>query len=533
MALTPEQVQAFKDSYSKKQKKDKSGYVPPSQVMASRAVRQDLEEKEGFVSRVKMALGERFGEVKETFEETARGEISPVEFAVRNVGDVVAVAGDIAGAAAQPLIEDLAQSRTGRPIFEALAKGVDFYEEVKNTNEATRRVGEVLESFVNIADIVGATGAVKGAGRAATKVGAKVGRAAGDLAGEVAERVPAGAGRVLSEIIGATTGVGEEAFVEAFNNPNVIKFARQAGKEGPGALIEDALVDAERGVRNILKTRGENYAKQLKNLDTDLDMSNLLEDLNIKVNTLRPDLESIVEGENVIKKAISDIEEWDNPTLGGMDALKRRLDSYENQLSAPGKAPAKRIVGELHEFVNRQLLDNVNGYRELVQPYAEASELLKDIKTSLSITGDVQRQETAARKLIQTMRRDQDLRKNLIQQLEVASGSDISAKLAGSMLGDVLPQGIGRRFAAPGALFAAFNPSFIGAMLPFIPLMSPRVMAEVTSLAGKITKSMITKNKFPKKLLPDLERLYKAIEETASVGAGAGIAGGVEEVITD
>jgi len=90
------------------------------------------QEKPGFFSRAGTALKERFGEVKKTFGETARGEISPVETGVRVVGDVAGGVGDVIGAVLSPQVEKLAQKEWAKPAFEKLAQGMEAYEEWKN-----------------------------------------------------------------------------------------------------------------------------------------------------------------------------------------------------------------------------------------------------------------------------------------------------------------------------------------------------------------------------------------------------------------
>ena len=55
-------------------------------------------KKPNFLERVGTSLKERGGEIMKTFGETAEGRITPVESAVRVVGDVAGVATDGIGA---------------------------------------------------------------------------------------------------------------------------------------------------------------------------------------------------------------------------------------------------------------------------------------------------------------------------------------------------------------------------------------------------------------------------------------------------
>jgi len=147
------------------------------------------EEKPGFFSRAGTALKERFGEIKKTFGEQARGEINPAETGFRVVGDVIAGAGDVIGAAVSPVVEKLAQKEWAKPAFEKLSQGMEFYEEWKNSNETNRRTGEMLESVVNIADLAGVVGGGRAVGKAGVKAGAKVARVGGEATEAVARAV--------------------------------------------------------------------------------------------------------------------------------------------------------------------------------------------------------------------------------------------------------------------------------------------------------------------------------------------------------
>jgi len=147
------------------------------------------QEKPGFFSRAGTALKERFGEVKKTFGETARGEISPVETGVRLVGDVAGGVGDVVGAALSPQVEKLAQKEWAKPAFEALAGGMEKYEEWKNSSELNRRTAEVLEGVVNIADLAGISAGAKATVKTTAKVAGKVAKEVADTVGDVARGV--------------------------------------------------------------------------------------------------------------------------------------------------------------------------------------------------------------------------------------------------------------------------------------------------------------------------------------------------------
>lgn len=167
------------------------GLVSPKDAAAANVARRQrlaaehdarMEQQKGFLGRAGEALGERFGQIKDTFREAARGDITPVESAVRTVGDVVASVGDVAGAALSPAMAKVAEIPAVKPAFDALAAGFQRFEEFKNSSESNRRIGEVVEGLLNIGEIAGAGAAGKTVARGAVDV-------AGRGAKSVAEQV--------------------------------------------------------------------------------------------------------------------------------------------------------------------------------------------------------------------------------------------------------------------------------------------------------------------------------------------------------
>uniref|UniRef100_A0A6H1ZS43 RelA/SpoT domain-containing protein n=1 Tax=viral metagenome TaxID=1070528 RepID=A0A6H1ZS43_9ZZZZ len=183
--------------------------------------RQEEIEKPGFLSRSGTALKERFGEVKKTFGETARGEISPVETGVRVVGDVAGSVGDVVGAAISPQIEKLAQKEWAKPAFEALAGGMEKYEDWKNSSELNRRSAEVIESVVNIADLVGMTAGAKATAKATSKVAGKVATRVFDTTKSLPERLRAIRSSLPTKPTEMVAGVAEQA--DVVTKPTIIQ----------------------------------------------------------------------------------------------------------------------------------------------------------------------------------------------------------------------------------------------------------------------------------------------------------------------
>lgn len=166
MALSEQQLNIIKERQAKKQ--GLSPAINPSREEAIRLL--DMEQSQnqvktqqmGFFGRAKEALTERAKQFGETFKKAASGEISPIETGVRFVGDVAGGIGDIIGAAVEPAVRPILESDIARPAVEKLAQGMDVYDQWKQESPTNERVGKMLESVVNIADIaVGAKGTGK------------------------------------------------------------------------------------------------------------------------------------------------------------------------------------------------------------------------------------------------------------------------------------------------------------------------------------------------------------------------------------
>lgn len=212
-------------------------------------------KKEGFFQRAKSALGERFGQIKETFSETARGDITPIESSLRVVGDVAGSLGDVIGAAVEPAIKPIVQSigntELGKAAFSKIAEGQDAYNTWKSENDTHRRLAESLEAVVNIGDLFGAGVGAKTAGTAVKK---------GVLSG--AEAV-ADAGRTFKEVgeLGleraSQTGAGRLAADVAERIPRTVQRARETAVEASqrARLISESPEPLGNAIRANLDSR--------------------------------------------------------------------------------------------------------------------------------------------------------------------------------------------------------------------------------------------------------------------------------------
>lgn len=307
------------------------------------------------------------------------------------------------------------------------------------------------------------------------------------VAGAVGSKVLKGGGKLFSEVFGKSTGAGSQAIKEAFNNPNVMKYAREAGKNGVDEVMTESLQSAKQGLQILRKARGDEYAGKLSQLDMGKSLEPVLVDAKKAVVNFADDLDTIVEGKNVVDKAISDVNGWQDASSNGLDILKRRLQSYENQLDAPGKASAKRIVSSLKDNIRSGLNENIPGYQNMTKGYHQASNLIDEIEKTLSL-GNRKQKETAIRKLLQTVRRDDDSRKTLLEAVSKASGVDITGKVTGTLLSPLMPRGFASGVGPIGIGASLVNPAFWAALIPYGAVSSPRLAGNIASIAGQLSR---------------------------------------------
>lgn len=356
-------------------------------------------------------------------------------------------------------------------------------------------------------------GSVLGEGIKGAAIGGAVGGVlpvAGAITRSVARPMVNVAGKVGSEILGRSTGAGEAAIREAFANPNAIKFARQAGIEGPEGLLSSALDDAQKGLTKLAETRGNTYRSSLEKIKLDkrsIDSivegvrgmaKELLADNDIKIgggkllNNLDFSKSAIEGGQNSVQKAFNTVMSWTDNTPAGLDTLKKKLGKFYNAIPREGAGDARNFVLELHNNVDKALKDNVKGYTEMTAGWREATELIEEIQRALSLK-DTASKDTAVRKLMSTMRQNNELRLQLLQELGNAGKSDITGKIAGATLSARTPRGLAGTLQPTAIGITGITaPASIPALLLYLATTSPRLVAEFVSIIGKIKGKVIS-----------------------------------------
>jgi len=336
-----------------------------------------------------------------------------------------------------------------------------------------------------------------------------------------------GLGKGLAAGLGKSTGTSASTIVESFKNSNVVKFAREAGKDVT-AFTDDIFNSVKSGLNSLRNIRAKDYQKSLAKIklnNTQLDnitggvrtkAVDLLEQFDIKItppgervggNLLDFSNSTIVKGQDVVQKALNDVMRWVDNTPVGLDKLKRRLFQFGDQLSSRENKQAKLIVQDLAHSVDSGLKKNVKGYENMTSGYRKASELINEIERTLSIGGKKSK-ETGLKKILTSLRTNNEQRKELLSILDPQGKNDIVGRVAGAQLAEVLPRGLSGVFTPlAGGAIGVLNPSFIPQILALVALSSPRIVAELTNVLGRVTGQMIKVNKFS----PEIQKVLREI----------------------
>lgn len=435
MAITLTQEQ-FKKRYGQEGLDAFKVYNPDTQEV----------EKPGFLSRVGTAWKERFGEIKKTFGETARGEINPAETGVRVVGDVFGGVGDVVGAALSPQVEKLAQKEWAKPAFEALASGMEKYEEWKNSSELNRRTGEVLEGVVNIADIaVGAKGVGKVAqatGKVAEQAVKTTVRTADDVIKFTAKRLKPTIARLAPKDAENAVKNLNKAYKSAFVensvtvNRKLTKLANRTGKSS------DELVDdlAKEGI--IPEVEGK-----LAKFDT------VLDDLTTQQKALRQEIKGILPNFKEVRTLdeLGKLAEQNLRKFGNAAELDKSLRELKTKI--------KSLKTKYGDTINPSQLDEIR---------VDMNQLTKSFNKEIFTEDVANAIGGSARKIMDDIVPDEAYRKanaelqrliNLEKTIKIFDNTAINIGILGGQLGRFIAtvgaSGAGLSVAGPGGLVLA------------------------------------------------------------------------------
>lgn len=343
-----------------------------------------------------------------------------------------------------------------------------------------------------------------------------------------------GAGKGIAEVLGKATGASADAIYQTFKDSRTIKFAREAG-QNIEQFQDNLLNDVKNGLNRLKQTRAAQYLSRLEliktgkeNLDDisrtlrnktvelmkgfDITIKQQTDELGKKLNVIDVSKSTLIEGANIVERALNDVMSWTDNTAGGLDKLKQRLSIYADQLTGAGKDRARAFVLGLKDTLRSSLEKNVKGYKEMTRSYHEASDLIDTIVHAFSLKNP-KAKETAIKKIMTALRQNNETRKELLNIL----GDDLISKVAGAQLSPLAPRGLagtlGGITGGAGIVTAFLKPQTIPLILTSAMLSSPRIVAELVNILGKITSQMIKVNKFSPEIERGLRELFIKIQK--------------------
>lgn len=373
-----------------------------------------------------------------------------------------------------------------------------------------------------VAGALGSAGATAREGGSAAEIAGAglLGAGTGAVLGSVipgafrgATRATRGATRMVGEagkeVLGKSTGAGIGAIESVLQNPQTIKYTRQATDEGIDAVQNKALDAAREGLEQIQNARESTYLAGLEKIKSNTsDLFEIVDnarnsalsalkkfDVDIsaesgnKLNALSLEKAGFVRGQDVIERAFNDIMSQTDNTPTALNNLQKRLRRYASQLNGPETREAKALVLQMRDGLVKPMKEKIPGFEKMMQGYAEYSDLIDDVQSALSL-GQKASKDTSIRKLMSTMRQNNEFRRQMLDVVSKASGQDIEAMLAGATLSSKTPRGLQGTLGGvvgPTGVSASFlNPAALPYFLTYIALSSPRFVAEALSLLRKV-----------------------------------------------
>lgn len=489
MALTPEQKQKLIDA----------GYSASKIAAYEKTTGGPAPQKSGTVQNIKDAAAQSFQKQQQGFDMAANAQ---------DVGDVAAgatkaVAGSV-GLVFSPLTgwaKPLLDKAT--PYFE---KAVDKLSNTKAFKEygegsvGTERdtATRTLDAVVDATEVAGGILGPKPTANLAIKGTQKVAPAVGVVASKSAQ-LPA---RGASEIQGALTGTSGETIRQAFGA------ARRGGKELDeftaglrGKTTPEQLVNRLReGTDLINSEKSARFGQMLDQIgDATVDTSKIrnevvsdLERIGVKVDAngvldfSQSKFRTVPQAANKLQEMWAEVNRLgEQQTLRGVDTSRQALKALElTGDDASARTANLAINGAIARVRNAG--KSVEGYGEALAQFGDDAEFLNEITRALS-SGDKATIDTAYRKLATTLKTNNEQRRNLLMELDEATGGYILSAVAGQQLSEELPRGIFRQIAAGMAGASVVTGGVTAPLLGSLVLASPRVTGEVLRALGIAT----------------------------------------------
>lgn len=420
-------------------------------------------------------------------------------------------------------LKEVAQNLGTKVADTNIAKNaVSWYE---NLPEANKRDVDAAGGVISlVADLTGAGGATK------KIVSPTVGFTKGALT--QAKETIAPVGRLISkapsEISGTLTGTSGETIREAFN-------AAYKGGKDLDALTKnlrsqqtsESLVNNIRNSVNTVQTNNTNqFSSMLENVGNNIvstkgikgSVESELKNLGVNVKNGILDFSNskfrtVPEAQRKLSTMYEEIKRFgDTATINEIDTSRQALGSLLlTGEDASAKTANKAITTSIDKVRSAGM--KVEEYKTALNQFAENADFLDEISKSLSV-GDKSTIDSAYKKIITTLKTNNEQRLKLIRELDTATDGSLLSSIAGQQLSEELPRGLFRQISAGIVGAGVVTGGTTTAILPALVFASPRLTGEFVRALGigaSKTNQMI---KAINSVRTTLSKMYNIPEDT-------------------
>lgn len=379
---------------------------------------------------------------------------------------------------------------TGGALFKgagALAKAIP---------QATK-LGRVAYNTANLAKypLTGATEGGLNAGFSSDSLEkAKEGAVGGGVAGAVIPATMWGLGKLgskaITSLLGKTTGSGERSIKQAYD----------AGKRGSKTFVEnmrgtsskeDVVGMAKKSLNDLKIAKNAEYAKAMEGIKgkEGVKLEPIVDKFKQISNSEAGGKKYLIDEDTskFLKKAGEKINAFQKDksvkTLADYDNLKQAIGNINVGKEAKR---AQQVQGELYRAIKGEIKKQAPIYDEIMKPYSQASEQIRNIEKALSL-GKGSEIDTTLRKLQSSFRNtvasNYGNRADLVNKL---GNKELSDAIAGQLMNTYMPRGLTAQVTGAGlggyGLYGGLNPS----ALATLPAFMPRVVGEGAYALGKL-----------------------------------------------
>lgn len=311
--------------------------------------------------------------------------------------------------------------------------------------------------------------------------------------------------------LGVRNGAGSAAIFDTFNTARSGTAAERAALDANlkgTANIEDVVPVARRALQGIRDDRAAAYTSNMqatRGSAAQIPFQPIVDAWNRTLDTMTQGgmWTGGSQSTAMARKLHGIISTWANSpsahTPWGLDGLKKRISKEVTTLGPGVKtdvAEANRLAETMRDTVEQQIIANDPGYAQAMQAYAEPSNLIRQLESSLSLNNKAS-VDTTLRKLQSVMRNNVSTnwgyRRTLADELNAREPTLIPA-LAGQSLNSGEARGVARMGAGNSALSTGLIASLAG-LGPAAALgvagvshvaSIPRVAGEIAQKSGQV-----------------------------------------------